>query len=658
MSHSELLTFTYHGVITTTSAYYGADQEAFDAFLGKPVQISVTYETDPLLNPDKDLNSTIGDYQLQSVTASLMGNSWTATQGQILVQNNHIQTPDIIVDEFLASAPDCPSNGGCTRRALSGPEVSGLPLADLNFGLADSALTALSSDSLPVVQPDPAHFAVQPGIGDSNFITLVFYDVPNGATSPGPQGYILAQNTLHKGTIPPQFFEYELWMQSQTSLDAGAFAIEGKIVNTGTLPLTLPPQSASVGSWPGDPGVTLTCDFGCVLDELENHGTLEPGESMTFNWLSGTFAYSIDAFAGLVFEGFLCILPVDLGWNCQGQGTISHLMAQSQWVTGPADIRLPFNKKVYNVGTMGPILGFPYKPTPYDFNDDGKADLLWRNTLNGMVAGWLMNGTTIGASTFLGGVPAEWNMEAIGDVDGDGQADVLWKHVSTHMVAVWLMNGLSIRSVNFLGGVSPEWEIAGTGDVSGDGKTDLVWRNTHSGQVAVWLMNGGNIAFSAFLIGVSLDWKISAIGDMDGDTKADLVWRNITSGSIAMWFMDGFTVKSVEFLTGISLSPDYILKGVGDMNGDGKTDLLWQDGNSRDVAVWLMNGTSVLSKATLGSAPAEWTIEQVADVNGDGKTDVIWQNVKGTVAVWVINDTIIETVGFPGGVSPEWKIQP
>jgi hypothetical protein len=258
---------------------------------------------------------------------------------------------------------------------------------------------------------------------------------------------------------------------------------------------------------------------------LETHGTLEPGESLTFNWMSGTITGGVGSFAGQVFGGFLCILPVDLGWNCHGTGSISHLIAQSQWVAGPADSSLQFNKRVYNLGTMGPIINFPYKPTTQDFNDDGKADLLWRNTLPGVVAGWLMNGTTISAWEFLGGVPAEWKMEAIGDVGGDGQADVVWKHSRTHMVAVWRMNSLSIRSVNFLGGVSPEWEIAGMGDVSGDGKADLVWRNAKSGQVAVWLMNGENLAFSAFLIGVSLDWEIAAIGDMDGDTKADLVWR-------------------------------------------------------------------------------------------------------------------------------------
>ena len=657
-SYAALLTFTYHGVITTASANYGANQEDFDPFLGKPVQFSVTFETDPLLNPDTDPVSTIGNYQLRSLTATVMGNSWTATHGRVMVQNNHTQTPEITLDVFLGEAPFCTSGGGCAERYISGPEVGGLPLASLSFGFGDSSLAALSSDALPVVQPDPAHYSVQPEIGDSSYVQLVFFNQSIGATPPFPLAQLIADNNIQKGEIPQQFFEYELWMQAQTSLDLGSFAIEGRIVNTGTLPLRLPYQGGSIGSWPGNPGVTVSCDLSCLSDELESHGILEPGESITFNWISGTITEDVSSFAGIFFEGFLCVLPVDLGWDCHGAESISPRLAQSQWVTGPADSSLPFNKKVYNLGTLGPIINFPYKKTTHDLNDDGKADLLWRNTLTGVVAGWLMNGSTISSFEFLGGVPAEWKMEAIGDVDGDRQADVIWKNSNSHIVAVWLMNGLSIRSVRFLDGLSSEWEIAGIGDVSGDGKEDLVWRNKNSGQVAVWLMNGGNTAFSAFLVGVPLDWEIAAVGDVDGDAKADLVWRNTTSGSIAIWFMNGVTVNSVGFLGVTLLTPEQKIKGLGDVNGDGKTDIIWQDGHSHVVAVWLMNGTSILSTAHLGGVPVEWKIDQVADVNGDGKSDVIWQHTNGTVAVWLINGTRIESVGFPGGVSPEWDLQP
>ena len=646
-------------MVTTSSAYHGANQEVFDAFLGKPVQFSVTFESDPLLNPDTDPRNTQGSYHLQSFTATLMGNSWTAVRGSVFVQNNHQEFNENPLDYFVAEVPNCSTRSeACSRRFISGPEIDGLTLAMAGFGFGDSTLTALSSDALPITPPDPAHFTVPSETGPNSFFQLVFFDETSSTTAPFPTGQIIAESNIKIGPSPPDFFEYEVWMQAQTSLDPGSFAIEGKIVNTGTLPLRLPPQGVSAGNWPADPGFVVTCDIRCLLDHLENQALLEPGESFTFNWLTGTITTNMSWFAGIFFEGFLCLLPVDLGWDCHGTGDVTHLLSQSQWVAGPLDFRLPFSKKVYNLGTLGSVINFPYKATTPDLNDDGKADLLWRNTSLGTVAGWLMNGTTISEQKFLGGVPTEWRMEALGDVDGDGQTDVIWKNVRSHIVAVWLMNGLSIRAVNFLGGVLPEWEIAGMGDLSGDKKADLVWRNVQTGQVAVWLMNGEKIAFFAFLIDVSLDWKIAAIGDMDGDSKSDLIWHNSTKESVAIWFMNGFTVKSVEFPGRTSHASEQQIKGVKDMNGDSKADIIWQDGVSQNVAIWLMNGSSILSTVNLGGVPSEWKMVQLSDLNGDGNADIVWQHTRGTVAVWLLNGTRIESVGFPGDVSPEWKIQP
>lgn len=59
------------------------------------------------------------------------------------------------------------------------------------------------------------------------------------------------------------------------------------------------------------------------------------------------------------------------------------------------------------------------------------------------------------------------------------------------------------------------------------------------------------------------------------------------------------------------------------------------------------------------AGPSAWKMEQVADVNGDGKADQIRQNTSsGDIAVWLMNGTAIQSVGFPGGVSPEWQILP
>ena len=293
---------------------------------------------------------------------------------------------------------------------------------------------------------------------------------------------------------------------------------------------------------------------------------------------------------------------------------------------------------------------------PTDLNADGTADLLWRNTSTTVVAGWLMNGTTILSSGFFGGVPAQWQIEGIGDVNDDGKADVIWQHASLNIVAIWLMNGLSISSVGFPGGVSSDWKIEGVGDVDGDGKADLIWRNQHSHVVAIWLMNGTTIASPGFFGGVPAQWHIEGIGDVNGDGKADVIWQHTITGTVAVWIMNGLTITSVGFPA--STSTAWKIEGVGDVNGDGKDDLIWKNYTSDIVAIWLMNGASIGSSGVVGGLASAWALEQVGDSNGDGKADVIWRNgTTGAVDMWLMNGLTITTTGSPGVVPTDWEIQ-
>ena len=50
--------------------------------------------------------------------------------------------------------------------------------------------------------------------------------------------------------------------------------------------------------------------------------------------------------------------------------------------------------------------------------------------------------------------------------------------------------------------------------------------------------------------------------------------------------------------------------GVGDFNGDGKSDILWRD-TSGDMAFWYMNGTTISSGPGLGTIPTTLTIQNV-----------------------------------------------
>ena len=295
-------------------------------------------------------------------------------------------------------------------------------------------------------------------------------------------------------------------------------------------------------------------------------------------------------------------------------------------------------------------------PALGDLDANGKADLVWRNNSNGNTAIWLMDGTTIAASGFPGGVTMAWQIAGVGDVNGDNKADVIWRNGTTGAVAVWLMDGLTIVSTGFPGSASLAFEIMGVGDVNGDGKADLIWRNTTDGSSAIWLMNGTTIAASGFPGGVPVAWQITGVGDVNGDNKADVIWRNGTSGGVAVWLMNGLSVSDVGFPG--SASTAFKVTGVGDVNGDGKADLIWRNTADGSTAIWLMNGTSIAASGFPGGVPAVWNMSEARDVNGDGRADVIWRNSRnGTVAVWLMNGLTISAVGFPGSTSTDWEIQ-
>lgn len=140
-----------------------------------------------------------------------------------------------------------------------------------------------------------------------------------------------------------------------------------------------------------------------------------------------------------------------------------------------------------------------------------------------------------------------WSVTHTGDFNGDGKADILFRHADGR-VAMWLMNGLALIS----GGGLPldsSWSVTHVGDFNGDGKSDILWRNSN-GAVAAWLMNGLNNTGAVALLGADPNWRVTHIGDYNGDGKADVVWRNAADGSIALWLIDGTTVLSQAVILG------------------------------------------------------------------------------------------------------------
>jgi hypothetical protein len=184
------------------------------------------------------------------------------------------------------------------------------------------------------------------------------------------------------------------------------------------------------------------------------------------------------------------------------------------------------------------------------------------------------------------------------------------------------MNGTSLsKTVDLsLSIANTAWQIQGAGDFDQDNRDDIVWRNYSTGENAIWSMQlnatSGKYEIKSGLLGgiyftpvPDLTWKIEGVGDFNGDGKADLIWRNIAvtgldAGKNAVWMMNSVqttftngvvTKAELPFLSGniISLSTadqNWQMRGSGDFNGDGKSELLWQNKVTGENAAWYLGG--------------------------------------------------------------------
>jgi hypothetical protein len=278
-----------------------------------------------------------------------------------------------------------------------------------------------------------------------------------------------------------------------------------------------------------------------------------------------------------------------------------------------------------------------------DFNGDGISDLLLRNT-DGTITDWLGQPDQSFASN-AGNinitVPTEWHVVGTGDFNGSNIDDILWR-ADDGTVREWLgqTTGAFVGNLDNLNSTVPNaFHILGTGDFNGDGIDDILWRYD-DGTVSDWLgqpngsfvSNVGNVN-----VYVPNDWQIVGTGDFNGDGRADLLWRG-SDGTVRDWLgqENGAFVGNVANLNAGSPT-DWQIVGTGDFNGDGRSDILWRsaDGTIND---WLGQANGAFadnSGIALQAVSNDLQIAGVGDFNGDGRSDLLFRYPDGTLETWV-----------------------
>ena len=121
-------------------------------------------------------------------------------------------------------------------------------------------------------------------------------------------------------------------------------------------------------------------------------------------------------------------------------------------------------------------------------------------------------------------------------------------------------NGLSIKAQGSVGGSSgpgASWQVKGTGDFNGDGISDILWQNAGTGAVYVWQIDNSGLGIKAqgsvgASTGPGVQWQVKGTGDFDGDGRSDILWQNAETRAVYVWDMgdDGLSIKTQGSVSG------------------------------------------------------------------------------------------------------------
>lgn len=160
-------------------------------------------------------------------------------------------------------------------------------------------------------------------------------------------------------------------------------------------------------------------------------------------------------------------------------------------------------------------------------------------------------------------------------------------------------------------------------DLNGDGYSDLIV-NSESGGIAISL--GSASGQMTALSGPAADVVSGfAIGDINGDGKLDLVAsiNNISTlaGGINVFLGNGdgtFGAGSV-----INSTRQYSDVGLGDIDGDGKLDIIASRTSGSSIDIALGNGNGTFGTSTNRATASNIGAVNVADFNNDGRADLL-----------------------------------
>jgi len=249
---------------------------------------------------------------------------------------------------------------------------------------------------------------------------------------------------------------------------------------------------------------------------------------------------------------------------------------------------------------------------PFDFNSDGRNDLILQNRETGEVGAWYLDGARVlGGGFFHSQLGPEWNVVGAGNnvhsIYGSLFPTLVFQNATNGRTVFVYFNGANV-AVGGETSLVPKagYKVVGMGDFAGDGFLDLVFQNQNTHEIVLWLMNGSFVTGGVTIPTVpAAGWNVVGVGDFNRDGRPDLLFQNALTGQLMVWYLSDTRVFGTAVLSAVPPA-GWQVKAIADYNNDGMPDIVFMNATTRQAQIWFMNGLTVTESDLLSlpvSAP-------------------------------------------------------
>lgn len=130
--------------------------------------------------------------------------------------------------------------------------------------------------------------------------------------------------------------------------------------------------------------------------------------------------------------------------------------------------------------------------------------------------------------------------------------------------------------------------------------------------------------------------------DVDGDGKSDLIWFGAGANQLTYWLMNGASTGSQR---SFPVPAGYQPVATGDFYGTGRADLVWMDA-AGGTYLWSSDGSGGFTNSQVAKPMPGWKVVGATDIDGDGRSDLIWYNAgTGQMTYWLMNGSAMTQWG-------------